>query len=229
MNALFRLPESIAMKHSLKFATFGLAAAALAACVTPIEMPDAVLAYSPLTSCTPSVSLVAPVSLTPERPIGMYEQVRPVDANAPCTVDASGARHAYTVFALPMAGKAASVSAGSVREAKRLLAPRVFTLGADGAVIRSFDDGALAQRGSTVSVLFVPRADERYVVVGANPAAVGGKFSYVSVNPATAQPPAHITNVDVDAYRQGLASPYSYEGQAFARVYFADPGAPPAQ
>jgi hypothetical protein len=169
------------------------------------------------------------MSLTPEDPAASVAKIVKIDATTPCLKDGSGAQKPYAVFALPTAGEVASVNAGAVIESSRLFAPAVFTLGADNSIRRTFGQEALTRRGRTLSVLFRPVADERYVVIATDPAVVGQRMPLVSVDPASAEVPAHLTGkggVDADTYRGGLSVPYSYEGQVFARVYFADPGTP---
>jgi hypothetical protein len=201
---------------------------ALGACATAVEPPPpppaAIVSFAPASACTSAPAVAAAVSLTPEEPTGRLEKIVALDAAAPCLSPAGGGAAPYAVFALPTAGKVASISAGAVLEARRMVAPAVYTAGADGSLIRSFEAGDLRHRGRTYAVVFTPKADEKFVVVAAEPASMGKAFSLLSVDPATAAVPKAITDpARIAEYRAGYTRPYSYEGEVFARVYFADP------
>lgn len=201
--------------------------ASLAGCASAPPPPEPVLTFAAQTACAPSLSVATPADLTPKAPTGAYQVTAPVAAGSACLA-AANSQQPYVVFALPTAGKVASVSAGAVIEARRVLPPTVMTLGADGRVMRTFPRADMMQRGRTLSVLFAPQEGERFVAVVVDPSAIGERLSFVSVDPAAAEVPAHLAGprMSADAYRSGLAAPYSYEGQAFARVYFFDPNPP---
>jgi hypothetical protein len=169
--------------------------------------PGPVLTFRSETFCVPEMTVSEPVVLAAEKPAGVIVKVVDVDAMAACLADAGGVRP-YALFELPADGRIASVNAGAVIEQKRLLAPRVVTLDADRRVVRAFAPDALMRRGQTLSVLFRPQAQERFVAVLADPGLVGKRLA-----------------LTLDAGREDLSTPYSYEGQAFARVYVADPAA----
>lgn len=197
--------------------------ALFAACATATPPPPAVTSFSAAV-CTDGPSIAGATSLTPEEPTGQIQHTLEVGAEAPCMRDSSGASTPYAVFALPTTGKPASVVAGGVIETLRLFAPSVSTLGADGKVVRTFKDSDFRQRGHALAVLFTPRAEEKYILIAAAPARIGGAHSLVTVDPATAKPPPYVkTPEEVAAFRSSLARPFSYAGQVFARVYFADP------
>ncbi|MEZ5939615.1 MAG: hypothetical protein R3C52_15560 [Hyphomonadaceae bacterium] len=173
-----------------------------AACATaPEPPPGPSLTYEPTLPCAPHVSVATATSLTPEDPTGRYDVITPVNASSSCLVGPVGTAEGYVAYAMPMSGKPVSISAGAIVEPGRMLAPRVFTLTADGQVARTFPRAEMMARGNALAVLFRPRPDERYVVVSADAAAVAGAAG-------AGETPL---------------SPYSYEGKAFARVYFEDP------
>ena len=217
------------MTHFMKakrLVSSALLCGTLAACVTAAPLPEPVLAYAGQTSCSSAMSTALAADLTPKSPAGVSVKTAPVTAVTPC-VTGAGAGQAYVVFALPSQGLVASVNAGAVIEAKRVLAPAVMTLDASGAVKRTFAGDDLARRGRTLSALFTPQPDERFVAVAVDPAAIGGRLSFVSVDPDAAPTPEHLTpRLTPEVYRAGLGAAYSYEGEAFARVYFSDPNPP---
>lgn len=205
------------------FATFsGLVL--LAGCESgPPKLP-AVTTFAPTSTCSNTPSIATAVSMTPEKPSARLEVILPVSAKSACMQTAAGASTPYAVFALPTTGRVASVSAGAVMEFERVLAPAVFTLDAGNRVVRTFGEKDLQHRGRTVAVLFVPKAEEKFVVVAADAGKVGGAYSLVSVDPVSAgSPPALKKPEEIAAYRQEMVKPYSFEGQVFARAYFADP------
>jgi hypothetical protein len=214
------------MKVAIAFRTALLAAVfALASCVKAVPPAEAVLSFTPAQACASAISATGATALTPQKPAGQFAQSVNINAASPCYVDANGASAAYAIFALPMAD-AASVNAGAVLEPRRVLAPQVMTLDASLNPVRSFAADDFHHRGHSYSVLFRPTAAERYVVVATNTALVGNRFSYVSVDPSTVSPPARLApNTTAETYRERLGAAYSYEGQAFARVYFNAPAA----
>lgn len=196
----------------------------ISACVTETPASPAVTSFSTAVACTDVPSIASAISLTPEEPTGQIEHTMYLGAEASCLRDSTGASMPYALFALPTTGKPASVVTGGVIEALRVFAPAISTLGADGKVIRTFKDADFRQRGNAVAVLFTPRAEEKYVLIAAAPARIGGAHSLVTVDPATAKPPPYVkTEAEVAAFRASLARPFSYAGDVFARVYFADP------
>jgi pimeloyl-ACP methyl ester carboxylesterase len=60
-----------------------------------------------------------------------------------------------------------------------LLALRVLLYGSDGSLKREFSRRQIVFRGSALSVIFRGHADERYLVVASDPAAVGHQLSQV--------------------------------------------------
>lgn len=196
----------------------------LAGCVTYEPPPPAVTSFAPAVACTDAPSVSGAASLTPENPAGRMEHVIDVGVQAPCLRLASGAQAPYAVFALPTAGKVASISAGAIFEELRVFAPVVSTLGADGRTVRTFTADDFHRRGQTLAVLFSPRAEEKFLVVSGEPAKVGGAHSLIAVDPAGVSVPGHIKSPEqVAAFKANLSRPYSYAGQVFARAYFADP------
>lgn len=202
----------------------GASFALLAGCVTSVPAAPAVTSFSPTAACSAEASVTNAASLTPEKPRGHTEQMATLGPAMPCLQMASGASAPYAVFSLPASGKVASISAGSMLEDARVIAPTVFTLSADNRVIRTFSERDLRHRDRTVGVLFVPRAEEKFVVVAAEPAKVGGAFSFIAGDPAAIKVPATLTTPEqIAQFRSTFARPYSYEGQVYARAYFADP------
>lgn len=202
-----------------------LAGLVTAACATtaPPPPPDAVLQFTPAAPCA-AISAANAVSLTPERPVGLILRTAAVGApTSACYGAASGGATPYAMFALPD-GAVASVNAGAMIEARRVLGPQVATLDAGLNIVRTFAASDFHQRGRTYSVLFRPRGEEKYVLVSADAALVGGRLSFVSGDPATAQLAPHLN----EAYRADLSAPFSLEGSAFARVYFDAPVTPGA-
>ena len=210
----------IAMKHIAALAGSLLL---ISACETATPPAPAVTTFTSAI-CTAAPSVAGAASLTSEEPASEIQHSLEIGAESPCMRDSSGASTPYAVFALPTTGKPASVMAGGVIETLRLFAVSVSTLGADGKVVRTFKDGDFRQRGHSLAVLFTPRAEEKYVVIAAAPSRIGGAHSLVTIDPATAKAPAYAkTPEDIAAFRTSLARPYSYAGQVFTRVYFADP------
>ncbi|HOY78384.1 MAG TPA: hypothetical protein PLN33_11295 [Hyphomonadaceae bacterium] len=209
------------MKHAF---ALGASLCLFAGCVTSVPAPAAVTSFEPQTACSAQVSLVNVATLTPEKPSGHMEQLASLGPAGPCAQTASGASVPYAVFSLPTSGKVASISAGAMLEEARLIAPTVFTLSADGRVIRTFSDRELRHRDRTLGVLFIPRTEEKFVAVAVEPGKIGGAFSFVAVDPTTVQTPAGLTTPEqIAQFKASLARPYSYEGQVYARAYFADP------
>ena len=210
------------MKRSVSTIAFSLAI--LSACASADPPPPAVTSFAPAAVCSDAPSLAAAASLTPENPAGRMEMIVDIGAEAPCLRHASGANAPYAIFALPTEGKVASISAGALLEEHRLFAPSVSTLGADGRVLRTFAADAFSQRGRTIAVLFAPRAGETYLLIAAEPSKVGSAHPLVAVDPASVATPVHLKQVEqIVAFKANLSRPYSYAGQVFARVYFADP------
>lgn len=200
----------------------------LAGCVTAPPALPPVLQASAVGACTAAASTAGAVDLTPKAAAGTSEKIVTVSASSACLAGET-AKQGYAVFALPTTGLVASLSAGAIIEPKRVLAPSVATLSGDGRVVRTFAKDDLQHRGRTVSVLFKPKPEERFVIVAADAASVGGQFKLVTVDPAGADAQAHKAKHEAGLKIATVTAgaPYSFEGEAFARVYFADP-APPA-
>jgi hypothetical protein len=205
---------------------FGVALFALTACGSTPTPVTAVTSFAPATVCTDGPVLAGAVVMRPEKGAREVERTAAVGPEAPCLRRAPGVGSPYAVFALPGSGEAASVAAGGVVEPYRLFAATVSTIDAGGQVIRTFAAGDMRRRGQTLAVVFVPRPEERYVVVAADPDKVGRALSLVSVDPAAIPvPPDRTSDEGIALFRASLAWPYSYEGRVFARVYFAEPAA----
>jgi hypothetical protein len=213
---------------NMRILAAALTASVLTACVTPPPPPpEAVLQFTPAAPCANALSAATAVSLTPEAPTGVFGNSAPFgDPNTPCFADAQGVAAPYAMFALPE-GQVASVSAGAIIEARRVLAVRVSTLDANLNSLRTFAADDFQHRGRTYSVLFRPATGEKYVQVTADASAIGRHVSFVTGDPATVPLPPHL-NARASDFRAQLSAPFSFEGTAFARVYFNPPDAPPS-
>lgn len=205
-----------------------LATLVLAACVTAAPPPpEAVLQFTPAAPCASALSAAKAVSLTPETPAGTTLRAAAVGGpEAQCYSGADNVARPYALFAVPD-GQVASVNAGAMLEGRRVLAAQVSTLDAELNVMRTFARQDFQHRGRTYSVLFRPIAGERYILVTTDAAAIGGRVSFVTGDPDTAPLPPHLGAAPRDkTFRAELSAPFSYEGTAFARVYFNAPTPP---
>ena len=170
-------------------------------------------------NCTTAPNLAAAVSLTPERRRRTFTVTTPVDASTPCLRRGEG-QTPYLVYALPAAAAGTVVEVGGLLEGARIFSPAVATLDAQGQPVRSFEADEYLYRGSLYSVQFVPRQDERFVLVTADPSLVGRRYDAIAIstNTTTIATPYAVTNwrTGVD---QNLSRMFSYEGSVMAVVH----------
>lgn len=212
-------PERAA--RSLRF-TLRMAAAGVAGLLrqgtmptTPAVVADAVAGDA---SCTARAAIASAVDLATVRKTNTRSRIDRVGATSPCLAVAGGASQRYVVYRLPTE-KMETVMAGSVLDPLGTLASTVSTLSADGAVIRSFPREMNLPRGRTLGVTFTPRADEAFVMVAVDTPAVGAQYRRTTVDPATAEFPAHVTTEGAASYRTGASYALGAEGPAYVKLF----------
>ncbi|MCI4646293.1 MAG: hypothetical protein MRY64_16045 [Hyphomonadaceae bacterium] len=208
--------------NSLRLAV-GLAALALAGCQLPTP-PPAALSFTPATACSERFQSAGATDLTPDAPTASIRRYFVVDTVAPCLVEA-GQDLPYALFKLPTTGNPASANAGAIMAANRVFAAKIVTLDANLNEVRRFEHDVFLRRGSSLTHLFRPTDDEAYIAIMASPELVGGRYSMITgdLDSVTRTGQWERLFKDDEAYRNGLSSPYSYEGEVFVQVYFAEP------
>ena len=207
-----RLPTLVAV---------GLAGMA-SACATAMEPPaPAALTWSG-GGCAARADLSTALSLTPEEERAVYSVNAPVTAGSSC-LQRDGQAVPYVLFALPEDYADKTVAAGGTLEALRILSPDVSVLDAQGEVTRTFAPEDYMYRGALFSVQFRPRADERYVLVAAEPSRVGQRYDSITVGVTTTQV---YTAYGSASFRNGTdmaqSRTFSYEGTASVLVNDSD-------
>ena len=206
------------LQHSLcSFrATIGSTSCAfvLAGCVTVTPPEPAATSFAPQLTCTETITNATTYTTIPETPTGAHAVVVPVNETTECKTNTSGESYPYTVFMLPEQG-VGSVNAGAVIEGARVLPPIVTTRDSSLQIVRRFEKPDYQHRGKTLSVLFTPLSNEKYVVVEVDPSQIGGAYSLTTLEPSTEE--------DGTDLNIAHAKPYSYNGISFVRVFFSEP------
>jgi hypothetical protein len=120
---------------------------------------------------------------------------------------------------LPKDPTGKTLTVGAVLEGRRIFAPEVVLLDAAGKTARTFPAADYYYRGAVFSVQFVPKPDEAFVLVEADPARVGQRYDSIAIGTATTPivtPYASMnwhSGVDTKESRT-----FSYEGSAQVTV-----------
>ena len=196
-------------------------AAVLGGCTQTVITLPPVTSYAPA-DCAETPDLAGALSLTPDKDKAVWETAADITSESPCVI-LEGSATPYLVYALPPAERAKLIEIGSVVETIRLFSPTVSLLDADGAVTRTLNPDGYMYRNGMLSVQFVPAEGEQFVMVSANPAAVGerreGLVAGVNVNTI-------YTGFGASNWYSGAESQFSqgfsYEGTVRALVYRPD-------
>lgn len=152
-------------------------AACLAGCATQNAGPPPLLELSSL-HCgqAPGLAGVPKLVYDPKQDENTTTAV--ITAASSCFKDAVGSS-LYAAYELPSMPLPYIVRVDSEPEGETLMALRVLLYGSDGLLKRQFARKQIFFRGNALSVIFRSHADERYIVVASDPAAVGQKLSRV--------------------------------------------------
>lgn len=192
----------------------------LSACVTAAPPAPPVLEFT-RSSCG-AVDLSSAVSLTPPKERALFLVNQPVVAESPCVAQ-DGTASAYALFALPDDLGDKTLTVGGVLEATRILSPKVAVLDGDGRVVRSFRSDEYMYRGLNYSVLFRPRAPERYVLVTVDPARVGQTYDSIAIATQTTSTYTPYGPIMITTGSDGAQSRvFSYEGSVQVVVNDSD-------
>lgn len=205
----------------LRLLVMAVVTAALTGCATVEPPRPAVLSYD-RTDCASSPDLASATSLVPEKNSAIWTKGVLVSASSPCILH-NGVRLPYAVFALPPAGQTKLIELGSVLSSVSIFAPDVVLLDEGGKVTRSFHPDSYLFRTGLYSVQFVPRAEERYALVTANPALVGRKHDTIV---AGVNSTYIYTGYGGMNWRSGseaaMSRAFSYDGTVQAKLYRVD-------
>ncbi len=190
-------------------------AVAVAGCATTPPSPP-VLTYAG-SNCGAAPNLATALPLAAGKKKG-EAVLTPLTAAAPC-LEVNGFKGPYVVYRMPAAANR-MIDVGGVVEPLRVFPPAVATLGTDGRTIRQFDRGQFQNRGGRYSVQFVPRADERYILVSVDSGAVGTTYQEVTTGVATTYLGYASWMSGVD---QTVKRARSYEGVVIATVFDTTP------
>lgn len=213
-QALFQMKQS-----PLKAASAAAALCLVAACATPPPPPPpASLSFDGTGACTQNIEAhtAQTVTIKKRQRSGTLSII--AGPETACQV-VNDAKLPYVLYKLPGSVKISTIQAGGVFEAKRLFAAEVVTLDADLAPVRTFGPEAFLQRGGTWSVFFPSRANERYVLIRANPDLIGKAYLFTE-QPDNSAAPQIGTAADA-----GPKTDYSYGGYVFARVFLEEAAA----
>lgn len=195
-------------------------AVALSGCVTATPPAPPVLEFA--RSDCGALDLSRAVSLTPPKERALFLVNQPVEADAPC-MSLEGGRTAYALFALPDDMDDKTLTVGGLLEATRILSPSVAVLDGEGKVVRRFRPDEFMYRGANYSVLFRPRAPERYVLVSVDPARVGQKYDSIVIGTNTTSTYTPYGPVMITTGSTGsLSRVFSYEGSVQVTVHDSD-------
>lgn len=213
-KALFQMKLS-----HLQAASAAAALCMVVACATPPPPPPpASLSFDGAAGCTQNIEAhtAQTVTIKKRQRAGTLSIIAGPETT--CQV-VNEAKLPYVLYKLPGSVEISTIQAGGVFEAKRLFASEVVTLDAELAPVRTFGPEAFLQRGGTWSVFFPSRANERYVLIRANPDLIGKAYLFTEqpANPAETQ-----IGTAADA---GPKTEYSYGGYVFARVFLEEPAA----
>jgi len=203
------------------WAVLAAAAAPLAGCVTAVEVPLPLLAFTGA-GCTDTPDLGTAISLTPEKERVSHYVTGAVTADGACLNGEAGATP-YVVFALPADHADKTMTVGGVLEATRILSPRVTLLASDGTLTRTFAAEDYLYRGALYSVQFRPREDEAFILVTTDAGRVGQRYDSIVVGTNTTSTYAAGAYVSWTAGTDDAQSRiFSYAGMAQVTVYDSD-------
>lgn len=202
----------------IRFFTAALLTGLLAGCAST-PMPPPVTAYS-AANCPAMPDLGRAISLTPAKPKKAFTVTVPVGRASSC-ITRAGAQAPYVLFALPAAGDGKMIEVGAQMEALRIFSPSIALLDGNGRQVRGFTPNQYLYRGALYSVQFVPREEERFVLVAANPALIGSQYDAVAISTSTTHLYGGMTwTRGID---ENVSRTFSYEGGVTAIVH--DPAA----
>lgn len=192
----------------------------LAGCVTVALPTPATLTFD-RTDCM-AVDLTKAISLTPPKEQAVHYVSAPVDQTAPCAA-LDGAYSAYALFAIPDDTEDKTLTVGAYLEPLRILSPAVTIFDAEGRMTRGFGSEEFMYRGMNYSVLFRPRANERFVMVSSDPSRVGQRYDSISIGTsATTAYTGYGTATIVSGVDSAQSRVFSYDGLAQVTVNDAD-------
>ncbi|WP_404419084.1 hypothetical protein [Brevundimonas vesicularis] len=207
----------------MRFALASVVAAGvvgLAGCVTVAPPAPATLTFD-RTDCM-AVDLTKAVSLTPPKEQAVHYVSAHVDQTAPCAA-LDGVSSAYALFAIPADSEDKTLTVGAYLEPLRILSPAVTILDAEGRDTRRFTPDEFMYRGVNYSVLFKPRANERFVMVSSDPSRVGQRYDSISIGTsATTAYTGYGTATFVGGVDSAQSRVFSYDGMAQVTVNDAD-------
>ena len=218
--------------HSLIAKAASLAVlAALAACASTPPPPAAVLAYAPV-DCTSDLTLDKVKAMeTDEKTVKRVTRNRTVELDAELGLDSDcmsgpAGDRPYQVFALPdLPLEGGVVYAGAELGTLRTVMPEIATLDANGDIMRRFDAEKFRRYSNRFGHSFSPRAGEAFVVIAANPAAVGDSKATVETS-AVGRNVTHVYGstigggIDTVGIQNEFERVYSYEGKVGIRVVY---------
>lgn len=194
-------------------------AAPLAGCATAVAPPAAVTSYAAPAGCAAAPDLRSAIGMTPAKRKRLHSVSTPVGAGTPC-LQWKEARGPHVVYALPEDRADRLVEIGAALEGARIFSPAVTTLDAAGREVRAFPADQFLIRGNVLSVQFVPRPEERYALVSADPARMGQGREDIAISTTTA---ATYTGFGVATWTSGhdraSSRDFSYEGMVLAFLH----------
>lgn len=192
----------------------------LAGCVTVAPPAPATLTFD-RTDCV-AVDLTKAISLTPPKEQAVHYVSAPVNQTAPCAA-LDGASSAYALFAIPADTDDKTLTVGAYLEPLRILSPAVTVLDAKGRETRRFKPDEFMYRGMNYSILFRPRATERFVMVSSDPSRVGRRYDSISIGTsAMTAYTGYGTATLVSGVDSAQSRVFSYDGLAQVTVNDAD-------
>lgn len=210
----------------------------LAACKTTPQKPihAAVTDYLPASgACAASVDTAPAVSFSGaepkafkkaqrERTVTLSETLGP---ESPC-LDSDGEPRPYAVFEIPRLMEGGVVYAGGLVERRRLVVPQIATLDANGDIVRRFAPGDHRRFMDRYGQVFSPRAEERFVLIAADPDSVGAAQSTVetttrNIHRSGYGPTGAGGGNDILAIQNDYNRVNSYEGEVGIRVVYPKP------
>ncbi|WP_168189949.1 MalM family protein [Brevundimonas sp. SGAir0440] len=192
----------------------------LAGCVTVAPPAPATLTFD-RTDCT-AVDLTKAVSLTPPKEQAVHYVSAPVDHTALCAA-IDGVSSTYALFAIPADSEDKTLTVGAYLEPLRVLSPAVKILDAEGRETRRFKPDEFMYRGMNYSILFRPRANERFVMVSSDPSRVGQRYDSIIIGTsATTAYTGYGTATFVGGVDSTQSRVFSYDGLAQVTVNDAD-------
>ncbi len=156
--------------------------AAMSACATVVP-PAAVLTMAERV-CEARLDLANANSLTSDKEQALHNVTVQVGSATPCLQTAEG-QTPYVLFAMPADTGDKTLTVGGYLEPFRILSPSVSILDAQGEVIRRFRADEFLYRNLNYSVLFRPRAGEKFVLVTIDRERVGSDYNAITIGTTT--------------------------------------------